>query len=218
MSDAETTSRRVAAESAESSPPTRTSPRDGRPGDRAAAPAALDEQTQGCDAVLASKVAIEDRLSGVEAKDDAYVETLKKQAADVTSYFGWDDSFAERRGRSGGVGRLNARLGSRPRRHGEPAEIDALFTDAKSEQAARTRGGAVGALRGRAREAQAAMEVQHLEDSVGDGRGEPKAPGRHARMYAQHGNEYNYRVLVERDHENQSTMTQRKKIAKQREA
>ena len=45
---------------------------------------ALDEQRRRCDAVLASKVAIEDRLRAeLEAKDDAYVETLKKQAADV---------------------------------------------------------------------------------------------------------------------------------------
>ena len=192
---------------------------------------ALDEQRRRCDAVLASKVAIEDRLRAeLEAKDDAYVETLKKQAADVDELLlRMGRQFRELRAAS--LAELDEIERAFLERRAETltanaAEIDALFDRrAKSEQAfvehaaERSEHYADELEKLRVDDAEEfnilkirlETDVQNLEQHLGAMRATYQLNTEKL--------EYNYRVLVERDHENQSTMTQqRKKIAKQREA
>ena len=192
---------------------------------------ALDEQRRRCDAVLASKVAIEDRLRAeLEAKDDAYVETLKKQATDVDELLlRMGRQFRELRAAS--LAELDEIERAFLERRAETltanaAEIDALFDRrAKSEQAfvehaaERSEHYADELEKLRVDDAEEfnilkirlETDVQNLEQHLGAMRATYQLNTEKL--------EYNYRVLVERDHENQSTMTQqRKKIAKQREA
>lgn len=192
---------------------------------------ALDEQRRRCDAIVASKVAIADRLRAeLEAKDEAYVETLKKQAEDVDELLlRMGRQFREMRAAS--LAELEEIERAFLERRAETlaanaAEIDALFERrAKSEQAfmehmaERSEHYADELEKHRVDDAEEynilkirlETDVQNLEQHLGAMRATYQLNTEKL--------EYNYRVLVERDHENQSTMTQqRKKIAKQREA
>ena len=191
---------------------------------------ALEAQRKACDEVIAAKDAMADEIrEELKLRDEGYVKALKRQAEDVDALvatmrarFGelkaasldeleaTEAQFLERREAllESNAAELDALLKQR-------AEAEAAFVEATAE---RSEAYAEELEKHRADDAEEynilkirlETDVQNLEQHLGAMRATYQLNTEKL--------EYNYRVLVERDHENQTTMQQqRKKIAKQRE-